>query len=135
MLLELVLVLGFVVPLLLPVTAAAMLFHAAAFQMCVTKKGTSFEHEVRSPVRYLWFSLSLGVGLVLWLFWECSWAGQTVVLVGAPLALALGAGTAEVAIRHKPPVEIASMQDLAEPLLDLEISPHDHTLEQTNPGT
>ena len=90
MLLELVLVLGFVVPVLLPVTAAAMLLHGITFEICVQHQGAVLMHEARPPTQYLFFSLLLGVGLVLWMFAECGWAGSILVYVGVPLSSMLG---------------------------------------------
>ena len=90
MLLELVLVLGFVVPVLLPVTAAAMLLHGITFEICVQHQGAVLMHEARPPTQYLFVSLLLGVGLVLWMFAECGWAGSILVYVGVPLSSMLG---------------------------------------------
>ena len=90
MLLELVLVLGFVVPLLLPVTAAAMFVHGITFEICVQYQGAVLMHEARPPTQYLFVSLLLGVGLVLWMFAECGWAGSILVYVGVPLSSMLG---------------------------------------------
>ena len=47
-------------------------------------------HEARPPTQYLFFSLLLGVGLVLWMFAECGWAGGILVYVGVPLSSMLG---------------------------------------------
>ena len=90
MLLELVLVLGFVVPVLLPVTAAAMLLHGITFEICVQHQGAVLMHQARPPTQYLFVSLLLGVGLVLWMFAECGWAGSIMVYVGVPLSSMLG---------------------------------------------
>ena len=106
MLLELVLALGFAVPLLLPVTAAAMLLHAIAFEVCVRHQGVTLIHEACPPFRYLLLSLGLGAALVLWMFAECGWAGRLLVFVGMPTAIVLGAAAPEllsylVAIRSR----------------------------------
>ena len=96
MLLELVLVLGFTVPMLLPVAAAAMALHAIAFEINVKYQGAVLMHEARPPIRYLHFSLLLGAGLVLWMFAECGWAGRFLVFVGMPLSGVLGGLTPEL---------------------------------------
>ena len=90
MLLELVLALGFVIPVLVPVTAAAMILHAITFEMSVQHQGATLMQEARPPIRYLWFSLMLGAGFVVWMFAECEWAGRLVVFVGVPVLGVLG---------------------------------------------
>eukprot|EP00658_Telonema_sp_P-2_P081305 TRINITY_DN8299_c0_g6_i1.p1 TRINITY_DN8299_c0_g6~~TRINITY_DN8299_c0_g6_i1.p1 ORF type:complete len:507 (+),score=86.56 TRINITY_DN8299_c0_g6_i1:81-1601(+) len=114
MLLELALVFGFAVPLLLPVTALAFWLHAIAFQVNVRHQGSSFNLEATPPVKYLWFSLLLGVALVAWMFVECGWAGRWLILVGMPAGAALGGVIGDLAHRRR----VVQLEMLAEPLLD-----------------
>ena len=116
MLLELVLVFGFAVPVMLPVTAAAMLLHALAFELCVQHLGSTLMHEARPPVTYLWFSLALGVGLALWMFWECGWAGRLLLSIGMPLTVTVGAAAPEL-LAHFGRSRSIDVQELKESLL------------------
>ena len=90
MLLEIPLVLGCVVPIILPVASIALGLHALAFQFCVSHQGASLQHEASIACRYLWFSLLLGFAYVAWMSGECGWAGEMVVLVGAPVSSLVG---------------------------------------------
>ena len=90
MLLEIPLVLGCVVPIILPVASVALALHAFAFQFCVSHQGASLQHEATIECRYLWFSLLLGAAYVAWMYVECAWAGQMVVLVGVPVSSLVG---------------------------------------------
>lgn len=90
MLLELMMVFGFVMPALLPMTAVAMFLHALAFEVCVKHQGATLKFEARPPFRFLWVSLGLGAGLVLWMFVECELAGRNLVFVGVPVSAVLG---------------------------------------------
>ena len=90
MLLEIPLVLGCVVPIILPVASIALALHALAFQFCVSHQGATLQHEASIACRYLWFSLSLGFAYVAWMYVECGWAGQMVVLVGVPVSSLVG---------------------------------------------
>ena len=90
MLLEIPLVLGCVVPIILPVASTALVLHAYAFQFCVSHQGASLQHEATIECRYLWFSLLLGAAYVAWMYVECAWAGQMVVLVGVPVSSLVG---------------------------------------------
>jgi len=88
-----------VMPALLPMTAAAMLLHAIAFEVCVKHQGATLRFEARPPFRFLWVSLGLGAGLVLWLFAECELAGRTLLYVGVPVSAVLGGLTPAALIR------------------------------------
>ena len=86
MLLEIPLVLGCVVPIILPVASIALALHALAFQFCASHQGAPLQHESSIACRYLWFSLLLGFAYVAWMYVECGWAGQIAVLVGVPVS-------------------------------------------------
>eukprot|EP00658_Telonema_sp_P-2_P056832 TRINITY_DN4527_c0_g2_i5.p1 TRINITY_DN4527_c0_g2~~TRINITY_DN4527_c0_g2_i5.p1 ORF type:complete len:309 (-),score=39.16 TRINITY_DN4527_c0_g2_i5:170-1096(-) len=111
MIMELVLVFGFAVPVLLPITVMSFLLHAVAFQVNINSQGTTFEREDQHPVEYLWFSLLLGAGLTAWMFAECEWVGRILVLAGMPVCAVLGVLVAEVVSRM-----FGTEQDTAEQL-------------------
>ena len=118
MLLELVFVLGFTVPMLLVVTAAAMLLHAMAFEMCVQYQGAVLMHEARPPVRYLYLSLAMGGGLVLWMFVDCSWVGRTLICVAMPLSGIVGVMAPEMLLQWSHLTRSIDTPELQVSLLD-----------------
>lgn len=85
-LLEIVLVLGFVVPVVPVVVCVAFLLGAKAFQISLVHQAAKLQHEATPPASYFWCSLLLGVGFAAWMFIECNWAGQIIVLVGIPMS-------------------------------------------------
>ena len=55
--------------------------------MGITKLDLKLKREAAPPVSYLWISLTLGWGLLLWLFLEASWDGKWLVGLGIPIAV------------------------------------------------
>lgn len=121
MLLEMVLVLGFVVPVLVPITAAAMVLHAIALEICVNHQGTVLTHITRPPVKCLYFSLCLGSGFVIWMFAECGWTGRILVFVGLPVSSLLGVLAPDMCVylnlSRRLRDEVKTLPQLKEPLL------------------
>lgn len=99
MVLEIVLVFGFVMPCVLPVAALAFALHACAFEFGLKHQGVVLKEEVAPPVTYLWFSMALGAGLVAWMYAAFDWTGQNLVLIGVPTACTAGAATPELKTR------------------------------------
>ena len=96
MLLEIALVLGFVVPAVPVVVCVAFVLHAKAFQISLEHQAAKLQHETMPPVSYLWCSLLLGAGLVMWMFVDSKWTGHILVCVGVPISCLVGAYASQV---------------------------------------
>jgi len=100
MLLEIGLVLGFCVPWLIPLCGIALGLQACVVHVSVLDCGMPLADEARPSVSYLWVSLALGWGLVVWFFFSCALSGQWLVAIGAPLTAAGTLGVAEVVMQY-----------------------------------
>ena len=88
MLLEYCVVLGFVVPVILPLTALTIVAHLAVFHYA-TQLGHKLEMDAKPSTIHLRGSAVLGYALITWFFIENDLYGQELVAVGMPvLALA-----------------------------------------------
>jgi len=96
MVLEIALVFGFVLPLMIPAAAFAFALHAYAFQYGLQQQNVTLKQEAIPSVRYLWFSMLLGAGLVTWMFVAFDWAGRNLVLIALPLCIIAGAAAPEL---------------------------------------
>merc|ERR1711871_410601 len=83
MLLEYCLVLGFVVPLILPLTGITFLLHLAVFHRSV-KNGFTLQMDAKPSSLYLCGPFLLGCALVIWFFWENNLQGKELVIAGVP---------------------------------------------------
>ena len=83
MLLEYCLVLGFVVPLILPLTGITFLLHLAVFHRSV-ENGFTLQMDAKPSSLYLRGSFLLGCALVIWFFWENDLQGKELVAAGVP---------------------------------------------------
>ena len=83
MLLEYCLVLGFVVPLILPLTGITFLLHLAVFHRSV-ENGFTLQMDAKPSSLYLCGSFLLGCALVIWFFWENDLHGKELVAAGVP---------------------------------------------------
>jgi len=99
------------------VVCVAFLLHAKAFQISLVHQAAKLQHEATPPVSYLWWSLLLGVGLVAWMFIECNWAGQIIVLVGMPVSCLAGVYASQLRALSQHHVQIDA-PDLAVALLE-----------------
>lgn len=86
MYMDLALLMGFSVPLLVPLIAILLAIHAVLFQVGLTKLDLKLKNEAYPPINYLWVSLALGWGLHVWLFFEAGWNSKWLVLFGMPAA-------------------------------------------------
>lgn len=111
MLLEVALTFGFLFPLLLPVAALAFVLHMFAFQLSVTHQGVTLLHETSPSVRYLWWSLAIGIGMIIWMFVECGWAGRWLVFIGVPLSVVVGSLVPWLWLRSASWAEIANLKE------------------------
>ena len=68
MVFQTVIVLGFCVPILLPLAFLTMGQSAAGFRFARCRMGLRLTDEVRPSTQYMWFSASLGYALAVWLF-------------------------------------------------------------------
>jgi len=103
MLLEYGLLLGFIYPTLLPFSCIALYLHAAAFHFAA-KRGVLLKNDTKPSTVYLWASLLLGMGFIMWFYGSCNLGGKWVVYIGIPVSVVattwwaqnsrlLGAGT------------------------------------------
>ena len=83
MLLEYCLVLGFVVPLILPLTGITFLLHLAVFHRSV-ENGFTLQMDSTPSSLYLFVSFLIGCALVIWFFWENALHGKELVAAGVP---------------------------------------------------
>ena len=83
MLLEYCLVLGFVVPLILPLTGITFLLHLAVFHRSV-ENGFTLQMNSKPSSLYLCVPFLLGCVLVIWFFWENNLQGKELVIAGVP---------------------------------------------------
>jgi len=83
MLLEYCLVLGFAVPVILPLTCLTVVLHLAVFHRA-TQHGVKLKMDAKPSSLYLQGSLLLGCALIMWLFLENDLHGQMLVVVGMP---------------------------------------------------
>ena len=83
MFLEYCLVLGFVVPLIMPLTGIAFLLHLAVFRRFV-HNGLLLKMDSEPSLLYLCGSFLLGCALVIWFFWENDLHGKELVAAGVP---------------------------------------------------
>jgi len=83
MLLEYCLVLGFAVPVILPLTCLTVVLHLAVFHRA-TQHGFKLKMDAKPSSQYLQGSLLLGCALVMWFFLENDLHGQMLVVVGMP---------------------------------------------------
>ena len=81
MLLEIPLVLGFCMPLLVPLACVAFASHAAVFQW----SNAPLRYHAIPSTRYLWASIALGAALESWLFYEARLHGAWMIMIGCPL--------------------------------------------------
>jgi len=83
MLLEYCLVLGFAVPVILPLTCLTFVLHLAVFHRA-TQHGFQLKMDAKPSSLYLQGSLLLGCVLIMWFFLENDLHGQMLVVVGMP---------------------------------------------------
>ena len=83
MLLEYCFVLGFVVPLIMPLTGITFLLHLAVFHRSV-KNGFTLQMDSTPSSLYLFVSFLIGCALVIWFFWENDLQGKELVAAGVP---------------------------------------------------
>ena len=83
MLLEYCLVLGFVVPLILPLTGITFLLHLAVFHRSV-ENGFRLQMDAKPSSLYLYGSFLLGCALVIWFFWENDLHEKELIAAGVP---------------------------------------------------
>lgn len=74
--------LGFCVPMLSPLSCAALYFHAAVFKWA----NLPLTRHCMPSTRYLWVSIFLGIALEAWLYHEASLHGVWLIMLGCPLA-------------------------------------------------
>ena len=84
MLVDYTLVLGFCVPLLVPLSCLAMAQAAAVFHWARTL-GVEFSNMARPSSAYMWLSGCAGLALNAWFFIACDLDGKYVVATAAPL--------------------------------------------------
>ena len=83
MMLEYCLVLGFVVPIILPLTGITFLLHLAVFHRSV-ENGFTLQMDAKPSSLYLYGSFLLGCALVIWFFWENDLHGKELIAAGVP---------------------------------------------------
>lgn len=83
MLLEYCLALGFVEPLILPLTTITFLLHLAVFHRSV-ENGFTLQMDTKPSSLYLYGSFLLGCALIIWFFWENNLQGKELVAAGVP---------------------------------------------------
>ena len=84
--LEYCLVLGFAVPLILPLTLITFVLHLAVFHRAV-QHGFKLEMDAKPSSLYLRGSVVLGCGLLMWFYWENNLNGKELVAAGIPSML------------------------------------------------
>ena len=81
MLLEIPIVLGFCVPILIPLACLSFWLHAAAFE----HSKLPFEENCKPSTHFLGVSLAIGMALLGWIFYESNLHGTWMVLFGTPV--------------------------------------------------
>jgi len=84
MMFEYCLVLGFVVPIIIPLTWITFVLHLAVFYRA-TQHGFELKMDAKPSSGYLRLSLVCGCALIMWFFFENNLHGQMLVGVGMPL--------------------------------------------------
>jgi len=83
MMIEYCVVLGFAVPVVLPLVVIAFFSHLAVFHE-VVRRGMKLSHNSRPTTLYPRLSLLLGLGLVMWHFISNGLHGRILVAIGMP---------------------------------------------------
>ena len=122
MLLEIPLVLGFVVPLLVPLAFLSTGLHTLVFHFSVSSLGIQLKNHARPSTHYLWLSSFLGWALQVWLYYESGLSGWWLVMGGPPFLVCLILSIPWMLKRHARTTTFDSTSisaDLGTPLLDL----------------
>ena len=125
---ELPVVLGCAVPIIFPLAAAGVGLNACVFHLMVMRLGVQVTNRARASYNYLWISVCLGMAIPLWLFFENSFHGRWMLLIGMPggcfLGAVLASGVSEPLLQRAQAARKLRMQmpspvpaQLAEPLL------------------
>ena len=86
MLLEYCLVLGFVVPVILPLAWCTFVLHLAVFYRAnISGSAVKLVMDTKPSSLYLHGSLMVGCALMMWFFVENDLHGQTLLVVGIPV--------------------------------------------------
>jgi len=91
MLLEHCLVLGFFVPVVLPLASIALMVHAAVFHQYIKEGARLLNDATPSPV-YLYWSLMMGCTSSIWFFVQNDLHGQVLVAVMVPVMVLVAFG-------------------------------------------
>jgi len=120
--LELPVLIGFCYPCLPLLTALAIGLNAGVLHIAVRHLGLTLSPEgVLVPTSYLWGSLGIGCGIVMWLFNEADLGGRRVVNIGMPMILIVAVWWMSKAKPQTQQLEtLFALQDLRKSLLEHE---------------
>lgn len=117
MLVDYPLVLGFCVPLLVPLSCLAMAQTAAVFHWA-RALGVEFSNMARPSTVYMWLSGCSGLALNAWVFIACDLDGKYVVATAAPLIAVCSAWASHKWLYNRADdQELGELVDLTPPLL------------------
>jgi len=120
---EQLLVLGFLVPLVLPLSAIAIaanccVYHTGVETLNLPVNPPQGQKPPRPSLRYLFASHAIGCSLVIWFFVENMLSGYVLVCVGVPLSACLGYLLAQYFMTPQQMADSSHSQMLMECLLE-----------------